>query len=102
MTILYQEAILETPEWLGYLLLFCVISLIVMMSLVLTDDFFCIPLIINDIIIIILLIILSIYKTPTGKNKYEVILDNNYSAEDLYSNYKVIEQRGEIWVLEDK
>ena len=102
MTILYQEAILETPEWLGYLLLFCVISLVTMMALALTDDFFCIPLTIDGIIVIILLIILSIYKTPTGKNKYEVILDENYSAEKLYSNYAVIEQRGEIWVLEDK
>ena len=55
MTILYQEAILETPEWLGYLLLFCVISLVTMMALALTDDFFGIPLIIDGIIVIILL-----------------------------------------------
>ena len=38
---------------------------------------------------------------PTGRYKYEVILDDNYSATELYENYKVIEQRGRIWVIED-
>ena len=39
---------------------------------------------------------------PTGRYKYEVILDDNYSATELYENYKVVEQRGKIWIIEDK
>ena len=74
------------------------------MSLALSDydDFFCIPAIINGIILVILCIIISIYKTPTGKNKYEVILEKDYSAIELFSKYNIIEQHGDIWVLEDK
>ena len=37
-----------------------------------------------------------------GKNRYEVIFDKDYSIQKVYENYKVIEQRGDIWVLEDK
>lgn len=39
---------------------------------------------------------------PTGRYKYEVILDKSYSATELYENYDVIEQRGRIWIIEDK
>lgn len=39
---------------------------------------------------------------PTGRYKYEVILDKSYSATELYENYDVVEQRGKIWVIEDK
>lgn len=36
------------------------------------------------------------------RNQYEVILDDNYPASELYKNYNIVEQRGEIWVIEDK
>lgn len=36
------------------------------------------------------------------RNQYEVILDDNYPASELYKNYNIVEQRGKIWVIEDK
>lgn len=39
---------------------------------------------------------------PTGRYRYEVTIDKSVSITDVYDNYNVIEQRGEIWVLEDK
>ena len=38
----------------------------------------------------------------TGRYKYEVILDDDYPAAKLYDEYDVVEQRGKIWVIEDK
>lgn len=38
----------------------------------------------------------------TDHYRYEVIIDSSYSATDLMSQYKVIEQRGSIWVIEEK
>lgn len=38
----------------------------------------------------------------TDRYRYEVIMDEGVSFEDIYNNYDVIEQRGEICVLEDK
>ena len=39
---------------------------------------------------------------PTGKYKYEVTIDENVSFTELNSKYNIIEQRGDIYVLEDK
>lgn len=48
-----------------------------------------------------LLIILSnIIKT--GEYRYECTIDDSVSYNDIVKNYKIIEQRGDIWVLEDK
>ena len=38
----------------------------------------------------------------TGRYKYEVTIDENVSFKDLYAQYNVVEQRGDIWVLTDK
>lgn len=36
------------------------------------------------------------------RNQYECIIDDSVSINEVYENYNVIEQRGKIWVLEDK
>lgn len=36
------------------------------------------------------------------RNQYECIIDDSVSINEIYENYNVIEQRGKIWVLEDK
>ena len=38
----------------------------------------------------------------TGHYRYECIIDDSVSITEVYDKYKVIEQRGDIWVLEDK
>lgn len=41
-------------------------------------------------------------EVETGRYRYEVIMDESVQFTDIYEKYEVIEQRGEIWVLEDK
>lgn len=105
MTILNQEIIMTTPEWAISLFIIFAISTIILfvISIEFPENFtLVILLIISLFLFFILLITVVIYEVPSEKTRYEVILDENYSAEDLYSNYEVIEQRGKIWVLEDK
>ena len=45
----------------------------------------------------------DLYKNmPTGKYRYEIILKEDYPALEFYEKYKVIEQRGRVWIIEDK
>lgn len=58
-------------------------------------------------IIIFTLCVISFYLKiiPTIRNnpqRYEVILDENYSATNLFDNYKFIDKQGNVWILEDK
>lgn len=51
---------------------------------------------------ILYLIFFILFCGKTDHYRYEVIIDSSYSATDLMSQYKVIEQRGSIWVIEEK
>lgn len=43
-----------------------------------------------------------IEKMPTGRYKYEVIIMDDYPAVELHEKYNIIEQRGRVWIIEDK
>nr|DAN92060.1 MAG TPA: hypothetical protein [Caudoviricetes sp.] len=38
----------------------------------------------------------------TGEYRYECIINDSVPYNEVADNYKIIEQRGDIWVLEDK
>jgi hypothetical protein len=42
------------------------------------------------------------YKEPTGRYEYQVIIGENVSFTDIYSNYEVVDQNGLIWTIRDK
>lgn len=42
------------------------------------------------------------FTTPTGKVRYEVTVNDDTSFVEIIENYNIIEQRGEIFVLEEK
>ena len=39
---------------------------------------------------------------PTGRYQYEVTIDKSVTFEDVLKNYDIIEQKGKLWILEDK
>lgn len=39
---------------------------------------------------------------PTGRYKYEVKISDTTTFKEVIDNYKIIDNRGQIWVLEDK
>lgn len=54
--------------------------------------------------LILIFIFLVVGKTVAPKRitQYECTIDSNVSFVELYEKYNVIEQRGDIWVLEEK
>ena len=107
MQILNQEPITEMVQY-GQILLF-VFGFILVVSVITTMTANCYSLTgpIAGMLCIasLIAIFITATKTPvidTGRNRYEVILDDSVSANEIYEKYKVIEQRGEIWVIEDK
>lgn len=49
-----------------------------------------------------LLLNAAISGAPTGRYKYEVKISDTTTFKEVTDNYKVIDNRGQIWVLEDK
>lgn len=41
-------------------------------------------------------------KTETGRYKYKVLIEDGVEMKEFYEKYSVIDQDGEIWVIEDK
>lgn len=39
---------------------------------------------------------------PTGRYRYECTVDENTSFVEICEKYDVVEQKGDLWVLEDK
>lgn len=57
----------------------------------------------TGIVIISIICVSAFGKTePSGRYQYEVTIDDSVSFTELYEKYDVIEQKGKIWILEDK
>ena len=41
-------------------------------------------------------------KIPSGRYQYEAVIQDDVSIQEVYEHYNVIEQKGKIWILEDK
>lgn len=54
--------------------------------------------------VVLIFIFLVVGKTVVPKRilQYECTIDSNVSFVELYEKYDVIEQRGDIWILEEK
>lgn len=39
---------------------------------------------------------------PTGRYRYECLINEDTSIVEIYNRYNIVKQRGDIWVLEDK
>ena len=39
---------------------------------------------------------------PTGKYKYQVLIDETVSMTDFYEKYEVIDKEGQIWTIKEK
>ena len=52
--------------------------------------------------IMVLLFLVFSPRVDSGRNKYEVKLDETININEFYDKYKVIERRDKIWVIEDR
>ena len=110
--ILNKEEILTTPEWIGLVLTISIVIFIVSIIFAVAFEltyhdtasvFFIIIFVCSSIVCAIFNVINNTYKSEsTGRYRYEVTIDDSVSITEVYDNYNVIEQRSDIWILEDK
>lgn len=108
LRILNQSVVMETVGWYTSSIVIC--GIIAAICFIIAFD----PGIMNDftqvicfcvgIVAISVLLIIGVWepKVETDRYRYEAIIDESVSLVDIYDKYEVIEQRGDIWVLEDK
>lgn len=108
---LNTEEILAPPEWTTTVGLVCIAFTVIFLVLTIGNytDGHKIPATVFGILCILSVMsgigttfINECVEKPTGRYRYEVTLDDSVTFEYIYDHYKIIEQRGDIWVLEDK
>lgn len=106
ITVLNSTEIMQNPDWLvrlvGVLLVLFLVSLTLALS-VDSEPFDGICAVIS-VICLIGLFAIGIIDTEesTGRYEYEVIMSEDVPLQEVYERYEIKEQRGDIWVLEDK
>ena len=85
----------------GVVVFFMIAALVCFLVWILDDDAIFGFLSLVNTVAFILMIIFGPGE-PTGRYRYEVTIDDSVNFTDVYERFEVIEQRGDIWVLEDK
>lgn len=104
ITILNKTAITGLPSWImtsSVILLFIGLIILVVSLLAEWPAWTAIVPIISAVLIFNICGILNCI-VKTGGYRYECIIDDSVSYNEVVENYKIVEQRGDIWVLEDK
>lgn len=112
MEILSQTDVMVEPDWL----LWVFIGSIVCLGLSIIIGVENLSGWMSDVVGIIVLVVFLVgfvglgYSTyahesiriDSGRDRYEVLLNEKVDMEEFYSKYEIIEQRDKIWVIEDK
>lgn len=108
MTVLNQTEVMVSiiPEKFFLLIVICLtiafICAIMAFTSVGCPDFCTISAVIFFIACITTFFIGAIFEKPSGRYRYECLIDDTVPYTEIYDKYDVVEQRGSIWVLEDK
>lgn len=104
ITVLNTTAVTGLPTWVSVLafVIFFIGAIVFAVSMVLDG-----PVYVTAYSLMIGLIVMFAYgifnyTIKTGEYRYECIIDDSVSYNEVVENYKIVEQRGDIWVLEDK
>lgn len=103
ITVLNKIAVTGLPTWIiiSALIMF-IIGLIVFVISIVSDwpGWTAIFPFVGILALVVCGILNSVIKT--GEYRYECIIDDSVSYNEVVENYNIVEQRGDIWVLEDK
>ena len=103
-TVLNKVAVTGLPSWVmvSAAVMFIIGAIVLVVSLLAEWPVWAaiVPIISAVLIFIICGILNCIVKT--GEYRYECTIDDSVSYNEVVENYKIVKQRGDIWVLEDK
>ena len=104
ITILNKIAVTGLPTWMMVsAIIICMIGLIAF-AIAIIAEWPAWKAIVPIIIVLVTWFICGIFNITfkTGEYRYECIIDDSVPYNEVVENYNIIEQRGDIWVLEDK
>ena len=104
MTILYSEAIMITPGW--YIMLMFIlflVGLLILFALPILEKYSA-QIAIFSLICIISALIMGFYnyQIDSGKKQYNVIFNEKQDLMEFNSKYRVIDQKGDMFIIEDR
>lgn len=108
ITVLNQAEIMVTPNWFNVVFFIATLLAVIfiLVGIFNIDEAWGQVLATTALVMFAVLMITSWFepgvKIPSGRYKYECLIDESVSMTDVYERYEIIEQRGDIWVLEDK
>ena len=106
--ILTKTAINEYPEWISTTA--CILGVIFVIGMILIftsheiDSLYLIGGIAGLGAALGLILLIVAYPKPgfTGRYRYEAVISDDVSINDIYEKYEVINKDGKKWILEDK
>lgn len=104
ITILNKTAVTGLPTWVLVLAFIAFVTglIVFAVSMILDGPVWITTSSLMIGLIVMIACVISKYTVKTGEYRYECIIDNSVSYNEVVENYKIVEQRGDIWVLEDK
>ena len=104
ITILNKIAVTGVPSWILISAAVILIIGLIVFAISIIAEWPTWTAIVPIIIILLVWLICGILNITikTGEYQYECIIDDSVPYNEVVDNYKIIEQRGDIWVLEDK
>lgn len=104
ITVLNTTAVTGLPTWVSVLafVIFFIGAIVFAVSMILDGPVWVTA---SSLMIgLVVMIACGIFKytVKTGEYRYECTIDDSVSYNEVVENYKIIKQRGDIWVLEDK
>ena len=104
ITVLNKIAVTGVPPWMMILAAVILIIGLIVFAIAIISEWPTWKAIIPIIIVLLTWFICGIFNITfkTGEYQYECIIDDSVPYNEVVDNYKIIEQRGDIWVLEDK
>ena len=107
ITILNQVEIMDSPWWcipVGALAAI-VIGIIIMLILGVITEWHDASMYIGMIVAVLSMFGIWVAigdSIPTGRYEYHVTIDESVSLKEFYSQYNIVDQQGEIYIIEDK
>ena len=104
ITILNKIAVTGLPTWIMVSAIIISIIGFIVFAISIIAEWPAWKAIVPIIIVLLIWFICGIFNITfkTGEYRYECIIDNSVPYNEVVENYKIIEQRGDIWVLENK
>lgn len=110
MTIINTIELTKTAPVVNIIMLISIVLMVLSFIIVISvsikhekvESIFCLILFLSMIGLLICAGVKDKFVVPSGEYRYEILIDDNVTFNEVNEKYDIIEQRGEIFVVEEK